>query len=72
MLGLSQDWKNTKMGAHKRPRITSKVSGEGREGRVGKTEIMIIVYKGSALQSSVFLAAALNLPHQLHHCALEP
>lgn len=73
MLGLQliQDWENTKMGANNRPRINSKVAGEGREGSVVKPEIMILVYKGSAVQSSVFLAEALDFPRQLHHCALE-
>jgi len=71
MLGFEpiQDWENTKMRADNRR--NSNVSGEGREGRVGKPEIIIIVYKGSVLQSSVFLAAALDFPHQLHYCALE-
>lgn len=59
------------METNNRPRINSKVSGEGREGRVGKPEIMITVYQGSVVQSSVFLAAAIDFPHQLHHCALE-
>lgn len=65
MLGLEpiQNWENRKLGANNRPRINSKVSGKGREGRAGKPEIVIIAYKGSVLQSSVFLA--LGFPCQL-------
>lgn len=61
------------MRANNRPRINSKVSGEGRKGGLASLKPLLSCKRALFCKylAIVFLAAALDLPHQLHHCAVE-